>query len=968
MRVNRFITHTDIGLQRQTISKPIFMHSFLHKLFFLSLLAATLFTADTFAQGRIGLVKGIITDSLNGKPLANATINVLDVTDSSLVSFARSKETGVFEISKLNTGDFLMMVSYTGFAKIIKKFSISASEPLVDFGSIQMVSNSNLEGVVVVAAPVTIKGDTVEFNAGSFKVNKPNAVVEDLLKRLPGVEVDKDGNIKANGQDIKRVLVDGKEFFGTDPKLATRNLQADMVNKVQVFEKKSDQSAFTGFDDGNTEPTINLTLKQDKRSGVFGRVSGGAGTEERYQANANINKFGKGEQLSFIGQANNINQQGFSLMDALSFSGGGAAGGRGGGGMGNLGSSGLSVQGFGGGAQQGITATEAAGLNYNNFKNTKLDFTSSYFFNGTHLDNDFLTRRETAVADSFQIYAEPGTSGRDNNNHRINLGLDWKMDSFNSLKITPSFTYQNTENFTNKTFATTGIKGTKLSDGLNNSSSASEGYNLNVNVLYRHRFKRAGRTFSTEVRVGDNMSDAEGAQFTVNNSYNGFTAGRRDTLDQRNFTDAQTGTLNVTARYTEPMSKRSLLEFSAFHNQSSSERDQRTFNYNKVSGDYDIPNTRLTNLFDNDYFTTGTGLKFRENREGWNYTIGADLQRAELKSLLQGKSEPIAQTFYNVLPNAQIQIGKNRYRNFRLFYNGNTQNPSVTQLQPIEDISDPLNITKGNPNLKQSFGNTFRVNYTTFDPYTMKSFFLFGNVRQTFNAIVNSDSLFNNGGRLSTFDNVDGVFSASLNGNMGFPVNFGDTRANINLGTGASYGENKNILNKQENEINTLNLTGRASATYMFKELFDITIGGNINWNKVTYSLQAAQNTDYMSYGGDLDLNFYLPGGFTVGNTVAYTGNAGRAEGFNPNFTLWNAYLSKSLLKNKRGEVRVTAYDLLNQNTGLDRTSSGNFVQDTRYLVLKQYFMVTFTYNLSKFGNIGGQRGRQPGMMMGMPR
>jgi hypothetical protein len=946
------------------------MHSFFHKLFVFSLLTATLFISQTYAQGRIGLVKGMVTDSLSGKPLANATINVLDVADSSLVSFARSKETGAFEISKLNTGDFILMVTYTGFSRINKTFTISVANPLKDFGNMPMVSNSTLDGVVVVAAPVTIKGDTVEFNAGSFKVNKPNAVVEDLLKRLPGVEVDKDGNIKANGQDVKRVLVDGKEFFGTDPKLATRNLQADMVNKVQVFEKKSDQSQFTGFDDGNTEPTINLTLKADKRSGVFGRVSGGAGTEERYQANANINKFGKGEQLSFIGQANNINQQGFSLMDSLSFSGGGAAGGRGGGGgMANLGSSGLSVSGFGGGSQQGITSTEAAGLNYNNFKNTRLDFTSSYFFNGTHVDNDFVTRRETAVADSFQIYAEPGKSGRDNNNHRVNLGLDWKIDTFNSLKITPSFTYQTTKSFNNKVFATTGIKGTLLSDGLNQSSSTSEGYNLNVNALFRHRFKRAGRTFSTEVRVGNNQSDAEGAQFTINNAYSGPAAGRKDSLNQRNFTDAQTGTLNVTARYTEPMSKRSLLEFSVFHNQSSSQRDQKTFNYNKVTGEFDKPNTRLTNLFDNDYFTTGSGLKFRENREGWNYTIGADLQRAELKSLLQGKTDPITQTFLNVLPNAQLQIGKNRYRNFRLFYNGNTQNPSVTQLQPIEDISDPLNITKGNPELKQSFSNTFRVNYTTFDPYTMKSFFIFGNVRQTFNSIVNSDSLFTNGGRLSTYDNVDGVFTASLNGNMGFPVQFGDTRANINLGTGASYGQNKNILNKQENEINSLNLTGRASATYMFKELFDITIGGNINWSKVTYSLQAGQNTDYMSYGGDLDLNFYLPGGFTLGNTVAYTGNAGRAEGFNPNFTLWNAYLSKSLLKNKRGEVRVTAYDLLNQNTGIDRSASGNYVQDTRYLVLKQYFMITFTYNLSKFGNIGGQRGRQPNMMMmGMPR
>jgi hypothetical protein len=246
----------------------------------------------------------------------------------------------------------------------------------------------------------------------------------------------------------------------------------------------------------------------------------------------------------------------------------------------------------------------------------------------------------------------------------------------------------------------------------------------------------------------------------------------------------------------------------------------------------------------------------------------------------------------------------------------------------------------------------------------MKSFFIFGNIRQTFNAIVNSDSLFRNGGRLTTYENVDGVYTASLNGNMGFPVKFGETRANINLGTGVNFGKNKNILNDAENEINSLNLTGRVSGTYLYKELFDITLGGNINWNKVEYSLQAAQNTDFMSYGANLDLNFFLPKNFTIGNTVTYTANTGRAQGFNPNFTLWNAYIAKSLLKNKRGEVRISANDLLNQNTGLDRTANGNFVQDTRYLVLQRYFMLTFTYNLSKFGNIGGGRGTGPRMMM----
>ncbi len=944
------------------------MHTFLRSLIVvITIFISCFYSKVIFAQNRIGQVKGIVTDSLNGKPLANATINLLDGKDSSLVSFARSKENGSFEINRLATGEYIMTISYTGFSKETKKITVTQEVPVVDFGNILLSSNSTLDGVVVVASPVQIKGDTVEFNAASFKVAKPNAVVEDLLKRLPGVEVDKDGNIKANGQDVRRVLVDGKEFFGTDPKLATRNLQADMVSKVQVFERKSDQSQFTGFDDGNTEPTINLTLKEDKRNGVFGRVSAGGGTDSRYQANANVNKFKKGEQLSFIGQANNINQQGFSLMDALSFSGGGAAGGRGGG-TGGLGTGGVAIQGFGN-AAQGITATQAAGLNYNNFKNKKLELTSSYFFNGTQLDNEYESRRETAVADSFQLYGETGTSGRNNYNHRFNLGMDWKIDSANSLRITPSVTYQTTNNFSNSVFGTTGVKGTLLSDGLNRSNSESEGYNLNVNALYRHQFKRKGRTFSAQLRFGNNQSEAEGSQFSVNNIYSGPAAGRKDSIDQENFTDAITSSFGTTLSYTEPMSKRSILEASFYHNQSSSERDQRTFDYNKATGEYDIANTRLTNLFDNDYTTTGTGLKFRENRTGWNYTVGADLQRAELKSLLQGKSEPIAQSFLNVLPNAQVQIGKNRYRNFRLIYNGTTQNPSVQQLQPIEDISNQPNIIRGNPDLQQSFTNNFRINYNSFDPYTMKSFFIFANIRQTFNAIVNSDSLFTNGGRLTTYDNVDGVFTSNLNANFGFPIKFGETKANLNLGTGVSYGKNKNILNEQENQINSFNLTQRVSATYLFKELFDVTLGGNINWSTDKYSLQEAQNTNYISYGANLDLNFFLPGGFTIGNTVAYTYNSGRANGFNPSFALWNAYIAKSLLKNKRGEARLSAFDLLNQNTGVSRTTNSNYVQDTRYLVLKQYFMLTFTYNLSMFGNIGNNRGQgQRMMMMGMPR
>lgn len=919
---------------------------------------------SSFAQSRSGLVKGIVMDTAGKKNLSAATINVLDAKDSSLASFGRSKEDGSFNIAKLANGDYILVVTYTGFNKIQKHFTITTEKLEKDFATIPMTSVNTLKDVEVVAAPIVIKGDTVEYNAASFKVNKPNAVVEDLLKKLPGVEVDKDGKITANGQEVKRVLVDGKQFFADDPKLATKNLQADMVNKVQVFDKKSDKSEFTGFDDGNSEPTINLTLKNDKRTGLFGKASGGIGTDGHYKANANINKFRRGEQLSFIGQANDVNEQGFSLMDALSFSGGPGSGG----GMNMMsGSSGLNISGMNSNGSQGITSTQAAGLNYNNFKSSKLDLNSSGFFNGTQLNNNYVTRRESAVADSNQLYVETGNSGKDNYNYRFNMGIDWKIDTFNSIKITPAFTYQNTTADASKVYSTAGPKGGLLSDGLSNTASNTEGYNFSTTALWRHRFAKKGRTFSTELKVGRNENDGNGSQYTINNQFIGGGTQNNDTLNQQNRTDAVAGSYSANISYTEPVSKRSLLEFNTWYNHNDNTNNKTTYDYNTSTGNYDLLNENLTNFFDNDYNYKGVGINYRENRKGWNYMLGAKLQNARLSSILQSTKQEISQSFLNVLPTVQVQVSKNRYRNFRLNYSGSTTQPSIAQLQPVADISDPLNITIGNPDLKQSFSNNFRISYNSFDPYTMKNFFVFLTAKQTFNAIVNSDSLGTFGGRKTTYENADGVYNVSLNMNIGLPLKVGETKAKLNFGTNASYAHNVNFLNDEQNDINNVNLTEKVSLNYTFKELFDISMGGGVNWSKADYSLQEPQNTNYFTYTGSFDFNIYLPKGFTFLTDLDYTANTGRANGFNNNFTLWNASISKTFLKNKRGELRFSVNDILNQNTGVTRNTNGNYVEDIRYTVLKRYAMLTFTYSLSKFGFIGGERRGPQIMMMGGP-
>ncbi|MEO7312748.1 MAG: outer membrane beta-barrel protein [Chitinophagaceae bacterium] len=893
-----------------------------------------LFSFSCFSQGSIS---GTVVDTATKKFLPNATISVVTAKDSSLVTFARSNSQGLFSVSKLENDSYLLMVSYTGFGTFSKAFTISTANKDADMGIIPMTSNADLGAVIVTAAPVSIKGDTIEYNAGSFKT-KPNANVEELLKKLPGVTVDKDGTIKSNGQEVKKIMVDGKQFFADDPKLASKNLQADMVNKVQVYDKKSDKSEFTGFDDGNSEPTINLTLKADKRVGLFGKVSGGYGTRDRYDGSANLNSFKKGEQISFIGQLNNINKQGFGLNDYLN--GGGAFG----------------------GSSQGITTTRAAGLNYNNFKNKNLDFTSSYFFNNTSLKNDYNTYAQTTISDSIQFKTQPGTTVRENNNHRINLGIDWKIDSSNSIKITPSITFQNTQTDSHYDFTTLGPKGTLLSEGLNTTINNSSGYNFNTTALLKHKFELKGRTISAELKVGKNVSNGDGNQYSINNTYVGFS--RRDTINRYNTSENNSNSYSVNVSYTEPMSKRSILEFNAYRNQNSSNSDRRTFNYNKSTGKYDIANVGLSNIFNNDFINTGAGINYRENRKTWNYAFGVAVQQAELSSLLQGKTAPISQKFLNFLPNAQIQIKPNSYKNFRLNYRGSNNQPSVSQLQPFIDSTNINAIKVGNPNLKQEFTNNLRVNYNIFDPYTQKSFFISINGSQTFNKIVNNDSLFSNGNRKTTYNNVKGVYNLNANMANGFPVKIAKIKANLNLNTNASLSHNINILNNAQNKIDNYSVGEKVSFNYTYKELFDIGFGAGLNWNKVTYSTQPVQNSNYFTQNYSIDNNWYIPGNFTLTNEVDYTINTGRAAGFNPKITLWNASLAKGILKDKKGELKLSVYDLLNQNKGVSRNTTSNYIEDQTYSVLKRYLMLSFTYNLSKFG-AGGMPGGMRMMHMG---
>ena len=427
----------------------------------ITLLSFSFLSAQAFSQN--GTVKGIAFDTSINQAVPNATITVLKKKDSSLVTFSMADNNGRFNLSEIPNGEYRLLLTQVNYRNTGKVFTIDNEHKNVDLGNVIMNDkNKVLDEVVVEAPPVTMIGDTIQYNAGSFKT-QPNASVEDLLKKLPGVKVDKDGNVKAQGEKVQKVLVDGKEFFGNDPKMATKNLPADAIDKVQVYDKLSDQAQLTGFDDGNSEKTINLKLKKDKKKGAFGKINAGAGTDDRYQGKFNVNSFKGARQMSVIGMGNNTNAEGFSFMDILNFTGAMNQLKNGGGNINISISQDDPIAGLLGGNNSGINTTWGGGINYNNIIGTKTDFQSNYFYsryNPVRISN---VQRQYFVP--ANLYKQNSYSNNLNNNHRLNFSADYQIDSFRSIKIAPNFTYQKTSNRNISDYSTVSDQGVKINDG-----------------------------------------------------------------------------------------------------------------------------------------------------------------------------------------------------------------------------------------------------------------------------------------------------------------------------------------------------------------------------------------------------------------------------------------------------------------------------------------------------------------------
>jgi hypothetical protein len=886
------------------------------------------------AQSKDGSVTGRITSAKDKSAIDYATIAVKSLKDSSVVGTSNTNKDGSFTIASLPAGSYRLYAAYLGLRTVTKEFTISSSTSKVDIGVLALEdSGLDLKTVEIKgeAPPVVVKKDTLEFNAGSFKVRE-NAVVEDVLKKLPGVEVAKDGSVKAQGESVTRVKVDGKEFFGSDPLLATKNLPADMIDKIQIIDQMSDQAQFTGVDDGNREKIINITTKKDKKNGFFGNSSAGYGTNDRYDVNLNVNKFKGDEQMSVIGQFNNVNKQSF---------GGGATGGGGRGGM----------QGNSGAGQQGITTTNAAGLNYANVYKNGTQFNASYFFNKTTLFNDQNSLTQNLLGNTVTTFQDALKSTTERVNHRLNLLLDTKIDSLTSIRIQPNLSYTETtlgraENYINN-------YGSRTAVGTQNYNTNSKSPTLSDNLLIRRKFLRRGRSLSLNVNTNINNSNSDNYNKILETTTSVIDTVPRNT-DQYNDQDSKS--LGNTTRlvYTEPLSKTFSLELNYENRYNYDKSDRFTYNFNPVTSNYDILDLTYTNTYENTTFTNAAGFSFNKTGKKYVWNAGLAVQNTDRnnKNLTTGVN--INQNYYNFTPSAQFRYTFSNSKRLRINYRGNTQQPSISQIQPIPDNTNTQSIPIGNPNLKPSFTNNLRVVYNNFDFAHYRSLFLFANVSQTTNAFGNSSQIIendldstNNGKIAVTPINVHGVIQGNVSGNVGLPIIPGN-KLNFNISLGGNFARGVNITNGIKNVTNDWSITNGYKVVSSLDK-FDITAGINGSMNRATYSAQSDKNTRYYVLNPTLDISYLFPGNIRLAADVDYYQNTGRGGNYDTNYTLLNSYISKQFFKN-RGTFKFAVNDALNQNQGILRTSNNNTITDLNYNVLKRYYMLSFTYSLNRMG------------------
>ncbi len=885
----------------------------------------------------------------DGKPLQNATVLLYTAGGKdTLRSITNIK--GVYRFLNVKPGKTGIIISYIGYKKFNDVYDNTAAKGEAVIPDIIMTPGDNmLETVTLESSRVQIKEDTVSYKVDSTMYRK-NDNVEAIIKNLPGVQVDKDGKITAQGKEVTKVKVNGKEFFGGDVKTATRDLNADMVDKIQIIDDYGDQSAFTGVKDGDPTKTLNIQLKKDKNKGYFGTASAGAGTQDRYLASLSVNKFKGNQQLSLTGNINNTNANTFdfgslpggmgAIAGSMMRSFGGIRGGSG--------------SNFFGGNSDGIGIMKSIGANYRDDWSPKISAYGSYSF--SEKTNTLIAdiNQQNVQADSTKTFTN-NQSNKDysiTDNHRFSFNIEYKVDSFNYIKFNPTVTYRKINDNYRSDFNYFNNKGAVINTGFNTDMNESKTPNYSGNILYNHRFHKKGRTLSLNFTAGKSTTDATDDIFNQTTYPQGLPV-----IDQFISQNNDNHNYGVTASFNEQLSKKRSLEFNYAFNKRFIRNDKETFD---VNGNIKTLVDSLTNIYENIYITNRFGINFRTVQKKYNYTIGVAIQPATIESNSFTKNATsYKQNLVNFFPVIRVAYNFSRSRSFNLNYNGSTNQPTYQQSQPVYDYSNRQNIILGNPDLKPEFSNTFSMRYNNFNFVSGDVFFSNLSASFTKDKIVSNIIPRDRGIQETRYLNANGYYNVNAFYTVSKPLQ--NRKYVFNIGGNINYNNNISYLNFQKNKGNNFVISQRFSIDYKIKKWLETSGGINYSLNDNKYSLSSYNNSKINSISITHSSRMFFKHDVNFSYDLDKSINSGYANSVSANPLIINATLEKQLFKKKNSSLKLQAFDLLNENISVSRSVTGNAITDTRTNRLGRYVMLSFVLRLNKFS------GTQQGGQMTMP-
>ncbi len=908
------------------------------------LLIALFFSVKTSAQTIS--VSGAVEDTINKKGVQNAVVALLTVKDSVLYKFARTDANGKYNIKNLKPGEYIVMTTHRYFADVIFNLGVKDGETTIP--QIALTSKSKLleEVIVKSGSPIRIKGDTTVYTADSFKV-RPGANVEELLKKLPGITVDKDGKITAMGEQVKKVLVDGEEFFGDDPGIATKNLRADIVKEVEVFDKKSDQAAFTGIDDGVKDKTINLKLKENAKKGYFGKVEAGTDFKNYYNNSAMANAFRGKRKIAGYGIMSNTGKTNLDWDDQNNY----------GGGMGDnmvmQDNGDVYFMGGGGddnysGGRRGIPKNWNAGLHYSNkYNDNKQILNAGYKLSKVNSPSGERTYTTNFVGDSSFSSSKETSGFTSTLKQSLNASFETNIDSSNSLKFTAKGNLNNSRSNSTYNLRSLNTKSLLINNSSRKTNGKTDNLALNTNILWKHKFKKLARTLTINAGYNHSNSNNDSYLFSTNEFYDGGVYLNTDTTDQENKRENKANTFNTTITYTEPILKDFFMSLTYNYSNSSSVNDR--FSYKKgVDNKYTVRIDSLSNSYRFKQVNNKPGISFRMVKKKYNYSIGTSVSFNHFEQDNRTTNILRKYNFVNFFPNASFYKKLSGYGGIRVNYNGSSNAPTLDQLQPITDNSDPLYQYVGNPDLKQSFRHNVNVNYNFYNVLKEKGMWagIYGGFTQ--NAFVNRSTIDNTGKTTYQTVNQSGNYNFGLYSNYNFKWKKPNIR--ISFGPNGNVSRSISFVNGQK-AINTNTNYGLQFGISKEKEKkYDISLNPEISWVKAKNSISSAASANYWQAGirADVEITFLKKFRFETDANFKAKQKDPRFPAKNQ-FTIWNASLSRFLFKEVL-EASVSVNDILSENRGYERTFNDYRYTETFYNTLKRFWMVTLTWNFSKNG------------------